>query len=71
MKEPDKKLVLEENETTNAVVMYDYKDISSIFKINKNKAIDFLKKYGVKVGSWKIERNKLVRLLNEEKGHLI
>lgn len=71
MKEPDKKLVLEENETTNAVVMYDYKDISSIFKVNKNKAIDFLKKYGVKVGSWKIERNKLVRLLNEEKGHLI
>lgn len=62
---------LEKNINTNPVLMYDYKDISSIFKINSNKAIDFLKKYGVKVGSWKIEHSKLVKLLNEKKGRLI
>lgn len=62
---------LKKNVNANNVIMYNYKDISSIFKINSNKAIEFLKKYGVKVGSWKIEHSKLIKLLNEKEGRLI
>lgn len=64
-------LELLEEKVGDDVIMYDYKDISSIFKINSNKAIEFLKKYGVKVGSWKIERRKLIKVLNENEGRLI
>lgn len=64
-------LELLEEKVGGDVIMYDYKDISSIFKINSNKAIEFLKKYGVKVGSWKIERRKLIKVLNENEGRLI
>lgn len=71
MNELEKNLVSEKNGAEGGVVMYNYKDISSIFKINSNKAIDFLKKYGVKVGSWKIERRKLIKVLNENEGRLI
>lgn len=53
------------------VIMYDYRDISKLLGINANKALEFLKKFGVKIGHWQIERGKLLKVLNDNEGRLI
>ena len=53
------------------VIMYDYRDVSKLLGINANKALKFLKKFGVKIGHWQIERGKLLKVLNDNEGRLI
>lgn len=53
------------------VIMYDYRDVSKLLGINANKALEFLKKFGVKIGHWQIERGKLLKVLNDNEGRLI
>lgn len=58
------------NEQEKGVVMYDAKKISKTFHVNVNKATDFLKKFGCRIGHWQIEQNKLLKILSENDGIL-
>lgn len=63
-------------ETIKALVKSDVgilnaKEIMDIFHINRNKATEFLKKYGVKVGCYCIEKEKLLEILRNEEGDLL
>lgn len=60
--------VVQEEQENDDVIMYDYKKISDLFRINENKAGGFLKKFGVKVGHWQIEKGSLLEVLREHKG---
>ena len=60
--------VVQEEQKEDDVIMYDYKKISDLFRINENKAGDFLKKFGVKVGHWQIEKGSLLSVLRENRG---
>lgn len=60
--------VLEEGGQEDNVILYGYKELSDLFGINENKALDFLKKFGVKVGHWQIEKGSLLEVLRENKG---
>ena len=59
---------LEEQQEDNDITLLDYKEISALLGINKNKASDFLKKFGVKIGHWQIEKESLLRILRENRG---
>lgn len=66
--------VLEEvlqEEDEDIVIMYNYRDVSKLLRVNANKALEFLKKFGVKIGHWQIEHKKLLRILNENEGTLV
>lgn len=52
----------------NKISIYGYKEISKLFGINENRAEDFLKKFGVKIGHWQIEKGSLLEVLRENKG---
>lgn len=55
----------------NTVEIFTAKDLMSLFHINRNKATDFLRKYGVRLGKYCIEREKLLEVLRTEKGNLL
>ena len=59
---------LEEQQEDNDITLLDYKEISALLGINNNKASDFLKKFGVKIGHWQIEKESLLRILRENRG---
>ncbi len=59
---------LEEQQEDNDITLLDYKEISALLGINNNKASDFLKKFGVKIGHWQIEKGSLLKVLRENKG---
>lgn len=63
--------VLEEEQEVEKIVIYNYKDISSLFGINENKALNFLKKFGVKIGHWQIEKGSLLEVLRQNKGEIL
>lgn len=56
-----------ENESCE-IVMYDYKAVSKLLGVNSNKALEFLKKFGVKIGHWQIEHAGLLKALQENVG---
>lgn len=58
-----------ENETCE-VVMYDYKAVSKLLGVNSNKALEFLKKFGVKIGHWQIEKESLLEILRKNRGEV-
>lgn len=60
--------VLQEEQEENTITIYGYKEISKLFGINDNRASDFLKKFGVKIGHWQIEEGSLLEVLRENKG---
>ncbi len=60
--------IVQEEQEENEVIMYDYKKISDLFGINENRAGDFLKKFGVKIGHWQIEEGSLLAVLRENRG---
>ena len=43
------------------------KEIAENYKVNKNKATEFCKKYGVNFGGWCITKEKLREILNNNK----
>lgn len=59
---------LEEQQEDNDITLLDYKEISALLRINNNKACDFLKKFGVKIGHWQIEKGSLLNVLRENQG---
>lgn len=61
----------EKRKAGTKVVMFNAKEISKIFNININRSTNFLKNYGVKVGHWQIEENKLLSILREQQGELL
>lgn len=61
-------IVTEISEEEKEVTMYGYKDISEILGINANKALEFLKKFGIKAGHFQIEKNAFIRILQENSG---
>lgn len=63
--------VFQEEQDKNIVIMYNYRDVSKLLGVNANKALEFLKKFGVKIGHWQIEHKKLLKILTENKGTLI
>lgn len=63
--------LLEQTADNEQVVMYDAKELSEIFGVNVNRSTDFLKKFGVKIGHWQIEKNKLLEILKANAGVLI
>lgn len=65
MKEKD---INEKEQNGREVVMYDYKDVSKILGVNSNKALEFLKRFGVKIGHWQIEHAGLLKALQENGG---
>ena len=58
---------VKEEEESN-IVIYGYKEIGKLFGINDNRAEDFLKKFGVKIGHWQIEEGSLLAVLRENRG---
>lgn len=60
--------IIEEKPVDNNITLYGYKEISKILGINENRASDFLKKFGVKIGHWQIEKGSLLEVLRENKG---
>lgn len=60
--------VIREGQDERAIIIYGYKEISKLFGINDNRAEDFLKKFGVKVGHWQIEKESLLAILRENRG---
>ena len=60
--------VVQEELEESTIVTYGYKEISEIFGINDNRSEDFLKKFGVKIGHWQIEKGSLLEVLRENKG---
>lgn len=60
--------VLQEEQEENTITTYGYKEISKLFGINDNRAGDFLKKFGVKIGHWQIEKGSLLEVLRENRG---
>lgn len=72
MQEDVKKVLdLEQTADNEQVVMYDAKKISEIFGVNINRSTDFIKKFGVKVGHWQIEKGRLLAVLRENVGVLM
>lgn len=63
--------LLEQTADNEQVVMYDAKELSEIFGVNVNRSTDFLKKFGVRIGHWQIEKNKLLEILKANAGVLI
>ncbi len=59
---------LENQQEDKDIILLDYKEISAILGINNNKASDFLKKFGVKIGHWQIEKGSLINVLRENQG---
>lgn len=55
----------------NEVIVFNAKDLMKIFHINYNKSIAFLKKYGIRLGCYCIEKEKLLEVLRTEKGNLL
>ena len=43
------------------------KEIAENYKVNKNRATEFCKKYGVNFGGWCITKEKLKQVLNNNK----
>ena len=60
--------VVQEEQEESTIITYGYKEISELFGINENRAEDFLKKFGVKIGHWQIEEGSLLEVLRENKG---
>lgn len=60
--------VVQEEQKESNIVIYGYKEIGKLFGINDNRASDFLKKFGVKIGHWQIEEGSLLEVLRENKG---
>lgn len=69
--EEDAEIKTVQAEEEDGVVMYDAKRISKTFHVNVNKATAFLKRFGLKIGHWQIEQNKLLRVLAENEGVLL
>lgn len=63
--------VFQEEQDKDIVIMYNYRDVSKLLGVNANKALEFLKKFGIKIGHWQIEHKKLLRILNENEGTLV
>lgn len=55
----------------NTVEIFTAKDLMKIFHTNRNKATTFLRKYGIRLGKYCIEREKLLEVLRTEKGDLL
>lgn len=64
----EEKDINEKEQNGSEVVMYDYKDVSKILGVNSNKALEFLKRFGVKIGHWQIEHAGLLKALQENGG---
>lgn len=60
--------VVQEEQEESKITIYGYKEISNLFGINENRAGDFLKKFGVKIGHWQIEKGSLLEVLRTNKG---
>lgn len=60
--------VVQEEQKESNIVIYGYKEIGKLFGINDNRAEDFLKKFGVKIGHWQIEEESLLSVLRENRG---
>lgn len=60
--------VVQEEQEESKINIYGYKEISKLFGINENRAEDFLKKFGVKIGHWQIEEKSLLSVLRENRG---
>lgn len=67
MKEKD---INEKEQNGREVVMYDYKAVSKLLGVNSNKALEFLKKFGVKIGHWQIEKESLLEILRKNRGEV-
>lgn len=63
--------LLETAENSEEIVMYNAQNISQLFNVNLNKSTDFLKKFGVRIGHWQIEKGTLLEVLQKNKGNLI
>lgn len=55
-------------EDEDNIIIFGYQEISDLFGINENRASDFLKKFGVKIGHWQIEKGSLLKILREYRG---
>ena len=56
------------NKEEDNIIILGYQEIADLFGINENRASDFLKKFGVKIGHWQIEKGSLLKILREHTG---